>query len=135
MAPSVFNFYSPFYQPQGGEGMVSPEMQISNEDTVIGLINFIRRMIYSNNPMKVHSALPRMLPDYSLLEGLIDKPEMLLLRLERLFFSGAMSANTREILLAALEDTSSRTSRNRVKLILYLALISPDQATTGTSLP
>ena len=48
-APSVFNFYSPNYS-QPGElddlGWVSPELQITTEDTIVGITNLVAATIY-----------------------------------------------------------------------------------------
>ncbi|MFK7916607.1 MAG: DUF1800 family protein [Ilumatobacter sp.] len=49
MSNSVFNFYRPGYVPPqselGDEGLTAPEMQIANETTAIGWINYIARFL------------------------------------------------------------------------------------------
>ena len=48
-APSVFNFFRPGYQPPQGqfadEDLVAPEMQITNETSVLGYANFISTIL------------------------------------------------------------------------------------------
>jgi uncharacterized protein (DUF1800 family) len=48
-APSVFNFYRPGYVPPqsaiGDAGLASPEMQLANETTAIGWVNFLARFL------------------------------------------------------------------------------------------
>lgn len=48
-APSVFNFYRPGYVPPqtplADAGLVSPEMQIANETTAIGWVNYLARFL------------------------------------------------------------------------------------------
>ena len=48
-SPSVFNFFRPGYVPPNSEvarrGMVAPELQITNESTVIGYANFLRQVL------------------------------------------------------------------------------------------
>ncbi len=48
-APSVFNFYRPGYVPPqsalGDAGLVSPEMQLANETSTIGWVNFVARLV------------------------------------------------------------------------------------------
>lgn len=48
-APSVFNFYRPGYVPPqsaiGDAGLASPEMQLANETTAIGWVNFLARLL------------------------------------------------------------------------------------------
>lgn len=48
-SPSVFNFYRPGYVPPqsvlGDAGLVSPEMQLANETTAIGWVNYLARFL------------------------------------------------------------------------------------------
>ncbi|MEM8924646.1 MAG: DUF1800 domain-containing protein [Actinomycetota bacterium] len=48
-APSVFNFYRPGYTPPrtalGDGGMVAPELQITDETTTIGWINYLQQFL------------------------------------------------------------------------------------------
>jgi uncharacterized protein (DUF1800 family) len=127
-APSVFNFYSPFYRPQGGQGLISPEMQITTEDTIVGVTNLMAQVLYSDRPMHNHSQLPEMRLDLSSMVSLADSKEELLLRIERLFFAGTMSEHTRSVISGAFDEAAGSTPTDRVKLVLYLALTSPDQA-------
>lgn len=51
-SPSVFNFFSPDYAPAGelsSLGLVSPEMQITNETTTASVNNFLSFSIYIRN--------------------------------------------------------------------------------------
>ena len=51
-APSVFNFFSPFYAPIGeisDAGLVSPEMQITNETTTASVNNYLAFAVYLRN--------------------------------------------------------------------------------------
>ena len=127
-APSVFNFYSPFYRPQGGQGLISPEMQITTEDTIVGITNLMAQVLYSDRPMYNHSQLPEMRLDLASMVSLADNKEELLLRIERLFFAGTMSEHTRSVISGAFDEAAGSTPTDRVKLVLYLALTSPDQA-------
>ena len=127
-APSVFNFYSPFYRPQGGQGLISPEMQITTEDTIVGITNLMAQVLYSDRPMYNHSQLPEMRLDLASMVSLADNKEELLLRIERLFFAGTMSEHTRSVISGAFDEAAGSTPADRVKLVLYLALTSPDQA-------
>ncbi len=48
-SPSVFNFYRPGYVPPqsalGDAGLAAPEMQLANETTAIGWVNFLARFL------------------------------------------------------------------------------------------
>jgi uncharacterized protein (DUF1800 family) len=127
-APSVFNFYSPFYRPQGGQGLISPEMQITTEDTIVGITNLMAQVLYSDRPMYNHSQLSEMRLDLASMVSLADNKEELLLRIERLFFAGTTSEHTRSVISGAFDEAAGSTPTDRVKLVLYLALTSPDQA-------
>lgn len=51
-SPSVFNFFSPFYAPPGeisDQGLVSPEMQITNETTIASTHNYFASAIFLQN--------------------------------------------------------------------------------------
>jgi hypothetical protein len=134
-APSVFNFYSPFYRPQGGQGQISPEMQIITEDSVVGFINLMAQVLYTDSPMHNHSELAEMRLDLSELNLLVSDTETFLLQIERLFFAGTMSAHTHEVLATALDDAAGLSAQEQVKLVLYLALTSPDQAISERNVP
>ena len=127
-APSVFNFYSPFYRPQGGQGLVAPEMQITTEDTIVGITNLMAQVLYGDRPMHNHSQLPEMRLDLTSLVSLADDKEELLLRIERLFFAGTMSEHSRLVISSAWDEAVSLSPADRVKLALYLALTAPDHA-------
>ena len=127
-APSVFNFYSPFYRPQGGQGLVSPEMQITTEDTIVGVTNLMFQLLYGDRPMHNNPELPAVRLDLTSMVSLADDKEELLTRIERLFFAGTMSEHTRAVISGAFDEAASSTPADRVKLALYLALSAPDQA-------
>ena len=127
-APSVFNFYSPFYRPQDGQGLVSPEMQITSEDTIVGVTNLMFQLLYGDRPMHNNSELPAVRLDLTSMVSLADDKEELLTRIERLFFAGTMSEHTRTVISGAFDEAASSTPADRVKLALYLALSAPDQA-------
>src|SRR4029077_15379696 len=48
-SPSVFNFFRPGYVPPGGAlataGLAAPELQIANETSVAGYLNFMQRAV------------------------------------------------------------------------------------------
>jgi uncharacterized protein (DUF1800 family) len=51
-SPSVFNFFSPFYAPPGeisDRGLVSPEMQITNETTIASTHNYFAIAVFLQN--------------------------------------------------------------------------------------
>lgn len=132
-APSVFNFYSPFYRPQGGLGLISPEMQITTEDTAIGITNLMANLVYGDTPMATHPELSPVVLNLDPLSELVDDEKAFFDQLDALFFAGNMSDFTRAILSDAVAELSASPAEDKVKLSLYLALISPEQAVFGGS--
>jgi uncharacterized protein (DUF1800 family) len=131
-APSVFNFYSPFYRPGGdAPGLVAPEMQITTEDTIVGITNLMALALYTERSINTPEGLATLGLDLSDLAAIADDTEILLDRIELLFFAGSMGSNTRGIIRQALADAGTIAAIDRTRLALYLALISPDQAVTG----
>lgn len=127
-APSVFNFYSPFYRPPGGQGLQSPEMQITTEDSVVGLINLFAQALYGDAPMHTHSELPAVALDLTPLSAYMDDRDTFLVWVERLFFGGQMREHTRDVLNDTLDEVTDLPTEDQVKVALYVALASPDQA-------
>ncbi|EAQ96944.1 DUF1800 domain-containing protein [Congregibacter litoralis] len=129
-APSVFNFYSPNHQPIGelaAEGLVSPEFQITNSNSIIEISNLMRYAVvadlvndFSEPPFsKASLTLDGFLP-------LADDVEALLTRLDTVFTYGTLSDDTRSAirdLVTLLDDPELR-----VRVAAYLLLISPDYA-------
>jgi uncharacterized protein (DUF1800 family) len=133
-SPSVFNFYRPGYVPPNtsiaGAGLVSPEMQITGETSVVGYLNFMRDTI----PNGTGSARD-IKSDYASELTLADTPDKLVDRINLLLMANRMSPTLRSQILAAVNSvaisatntTSAATARkNRVNLAIFLAMASPE---------
>lgn len=129
-APSVFNFYSPFYRPPGGQGLQSPEMQITTEDSVVGLINLFAQALYGDAPMHTHPELSAVALDLTPISAYMDDRDTFLVWVERLFFGGQMRDHTWDVLNDTLDDVADLPTEDQVKVALYVALAAPDQAVT-----
>ena len=112
-------------------GLVSPEMQITTEDTAIGVTNLMADLVYGDTPMATHSELPPVALNLDPLIELVDDEVAFFDQLDRLLFSGNMSSFTRGILSEAVAELSSSPNEDKVKLGLYLSLVSPEQAVFG----
>jgi uncharacterized protein (DUF1800 family) len=132
-SPTVFNFFEPSYA-QPGEvtqaGLVSPEFKIATDTTVLANPNFLRGVVFSGWMYDD--------PDTTLEERL-EFPwanwtslnnGQLLERLNTLFFAGAMSPGTRDILRTALVDPDFVWPPNdriaKVKELIWLTFLSPE---------
>jgi uncharacterized protein (DUF1800 family) len=127
-APSVFNFYSPDYQPPGpiaDAGLAGPEFQILNAVFAVTLPNAFNTLITSGTG--------RVRLNLSEQESLAENPSALLDNLDLLLTHGTMSAETRAAILTAVNGitpamvpAASTLNQQRARLALYLVLLSPD---------
>lgn len=130
---TVFNFFLPDYQPIGpisDQDLVGPEFQLHNSRTSIEYINTVNDWAVwgyimddweYDNPYVTY-ILDELMP-------LARDPEVLVNRLDVLFTHGSLSQRTREIIKEAIAPMISGDYRSdRVRLALYLIMISPDYA-------
>lgn len=149
-SPSVFNFYRPGYVAPNtrtaAAGMVAPEMQLFNETSVSGWVNYMRDNLgsgigQSNGTVNgvVLNRRDMRRPDAEQM-ALADQPANLVAHvLDRLLYGQASTTLTNEITNAVgmivvppLNATSSNLAqvdaakRNRVNAALLLTLASPE---------
>jgi uncharacterized protein (DUF1800 family) len=136
-APSVFNFYQPFFSPNGPvseAGLVAPEFQIHNSITSIGYVNQVDDWTWSEWYPVLHTwglDLENSRLDYTQLKYYARDPEVLINELDKLFTHGQLSTFTRQIIrdaITPIQGDNENIDYNyyRVKMALYLMLISPD---------
>ena len=125
-APTVFNFFEPGFALPGEiaqAGLVSPELQIATETTVVGAGNLQRALLFSNGPQGFVLDLTSFTPPRA------PTDDAALDQVDRLLFGRGMSADTRAILLAALADpTFPRLAETRARTLLWLASLAPEAA-------
>ena len=110
-------------------------MQITTEDTIVGVTNLMAQVLYGNRPMHNHPQLPEMRLDLTSVVNLANDKEVFLTRIERLFFAGTMSEHTRSVISGAWDEAAGFSPTDRVKLALHLALSAPDQAVAERNTP
>ncbi|MEM9605351.1 MAG: DUF1800 family protein [Pseudomonadota bacterium] len=131
-SPSVFNFFSPSYSPQGpaqDNWLVVPEMQIFTDSNILKSASRVNRQIYrhylqNSSPSERNPAYL----DYSREIALASDPHALLGHLNLLLLSGAMSDALETILLDhlnTLEDDEDGLVE-RVQDAIALIVASPD---------
>ena len=131
-APSVFNFYRPDHSPTGplnDAGLVAPEFQILNSLTVMDYPNIMEYWSYygypydnwEDGPFSSYINLLRFV------EPALDN-EALINKIDLLFTHGNMSDATRKTITKAIQTIpySLDGLNERIKMTLYLTLISPD---------
>lgn len=136
-SPSVFNFFRPSYVPPNtsiaSAGLVAPEMQITNETSVVGYLNYMADVI----PWGMGT-------DFDIRSGyypelaLAATPDKLVDRLNLLLLNGAMSSNLRNQIIAGVNlitrpaptatnaQAISVADHNRVFMAIYLTMASPE---------
>jgi hypothetical protein len=124
-APSVFNFFRPEYVPPNtsiaSANKFSPEMQITEEMSVTGYLNFMRDAIQNGtgiaNDIKA---------DYTAELALAGTPELLVDRVNLLLMQNQMSATLRSQILAAINSNPGNSASNKVYLAIFLTMASPE---------
>jgi uncharacterized protein (DUF1800 family) len=133
-SPTVFNFYRPGYAPPnsslGKVSLVSPEMQITGETSVVGYLNYMRDIIQNGA-----GTSRDIKADYSSLSALAATPDQLLDKVNLLLMANQMSNDLRNQILAAINSVSipststtasDAAKNNRVYLAIYLTMASPE---------
>jgi uncharacterized protein (DUF1800 family) len=127
-APTVFNFFEPTYAQPGPiaqAGLVSPELQITNETSVFGTANYLSWVLRGNADDDTEITLA-----WAYVTGVPNDAAMLD-RINMLFYGGSMSAATRTALANALADpdfpeNTSDSPDRRPRWLLWLVANSPD---------
>lgn len=115
-APSVFNYFSPFYRVNG---VPAPEFQILNAATSLARINFAYRVANNQLSSNVHVDLSNwydLASDPANLNPLMDA-------INQALYRGQMSAAEKTAILAA--TTGLTSSSTIVKNALYVAAAAP----------
>jgi uncharacterized protein (DUF1800 family) len=122
---SVFNFFRPGYVPPnspiGSAGMVAPELQITNESTVVGYVNYMQTA--------VSKGVGDVKADYSTLMPMADTAQTLIDELNLLLAAGQLSSATLATIKGGLDAMPSGTDAarlNRIYAALTLVLAAPE---------
>lgn len=126
-SPSVFNFYRPEFQPPNtsiaAANLVAPEMQITEETSVVGYLNFMRGVVQNG----AGTGSPRDIqPDYTTELSLAATPALLVDRIDLLLMQNRMSTALRGQILAAINSNSGNSASNKVYLAIFLTMASPE---------
>ena len=131
-APSVFNFYKPDFVPNGvlqERGLFGPEYEIHHTQSSIEWINRVfiwthwESLMWDWTPIEASTTA-----DFYKLYGLARMGEPFINYCDLVFARGMMSDQTRQLIRDAFRTLQTTTSykEDRVRLALFLTLISPD---------
>ena len=138
-APSVFNFFSPFYAPPGeilDQGLVAPEMQLATEYLNSLITNYFFILAYCYNTAPVQGC-PPVPPEFQQDLVIIDTgperalaadPQALVSRIADRLAGGSMSATLRAQAVAMVQAVPASETSLRVAEALYLISTSPELA-------
>lgn len=129
-APSVFNFFSPGYVPQGelrSAGLVTPEYQLANESSVPTAANRLYTSIYSDYLGRSGLSNDVIRVDLTALKAKAADVQQLVDHLDLLLMSGQMDEDFKTALKEHLATvpTSSDAGLARVQDAVYLVMSSP----------
>ena len=132
-SPSVFNFFLPDYQPSGelsDDGLYGPEFQIHNTKYGVGFINEMNSwVVWGNLFSDWEENHPSVGVDIDMYKQYANDPETLLNELDKIYTHGQLTDHTRNVIKEALEPIIYNGYReDRVRLAIYLLLMSPDYA-------
>lgn len=147
-APSVFNFYRPGFVPPGSQAaaanLVAPEMQLAQETSAAGYVNYMRDNITSGvgqfNGTVNGVALNRrdLRPDYTGELAVADNAATLVDRMNEKLMYGTMPDAMKSTIVTAVETiaipaptgsnqgTIDTARRNRVNAAIFLTVVSPE---------
>ena len=138
-APSVFNFFSPFYAPPGeilDQGLVAPEMQLATEYLNSLITNYFFILAYCYNTAPVQGC-PPVPPEFQQDLVIIDTgperalaadPQALVGRIADRLAGGSISATLRAQAVAMVQAVPASETSLRVAEALYLISTSPELA-------
>jgi uncharacterized protein (DUF1800 family) len=135
-SPTVFNWFAPGYVPPATplatDGLVAPELQMTNVSTVVGYINYLQSAIGGNA-----QGGPDLFASYSTEMSLAATPDQLMDRINLLLMYGQMSTslyNQIESAVASIpiptgdQNAINAALLSRVQTAVYLTVASPDFA-------
>jgi hypothetical protein len=124
-APTVFNFFSPDYQPQGPMAdarLKGPEFEITTDSTVVTVANYLRNIINGGmGPTENRTTI-----NLTYEQSIAGNPAQLVDHLNGLLMGGTMSPAMRTIIIDAVTKTTATNAVERVRTAIYLVVNSPE---------
>lgn len=127
-SPTVFNFFRPGYEPPStaiaNAGLVAPEFQITNEQTVVAYINYMQGLV-ANGTGDVKPDYTNILTRAADSGALVDEVNLVLA-------AGQLSGTSLAAIKSAVDSVSATAANgpiNRVGIAILLTLASPDYLT------
>ncbi|MBN8817079.1 MAG: DUF1800 domain-containing protein [Sphingomonas sp.] len=127
-SPSVFNFFRPGYSPPAtaisAAGLVAPEFQITNEQSVVAYINYFQSLIANGSGDAK--------PDYTSILTKASDSTALVNEVNIVLAAGQLSSATQASIKTAVDSISATATNgpiNRVGVAILLTMASPEYLT------
>jgi uncharacterized protein (DUF1800 family) len=130
LAPSVFNFFTPHYAPQGeisDRGLVAPEMQIVSEDLNALITNYLSAQVFARNSTRKNPA-DAIVINLSEEVALASNADAIVASLSTKLLGGRISPALASEARAAVLRWPVTSRGNRVAEPMFLIVTSPEYA-------
>ena len=124
-SPTVFNYFSPDYMPPNtalsSQKLVAPELQIIDETSIAGYLNYLQQFIVSG--------ISDAVPNYANELAIGGNVPQLVARLNLLLAANQLSASTISTITNALNtmgSSSNAAKLNQIYAAIFLVMASPD---------
>jgi uncharacterized protein (DUF1800 family) len=131
-APSVFNFFSPFYAPPGeiaDQGLVAPELQIATEYQNTLIANFFYQQAFGRNSLSGVGNPDTIVIDVSAEAPLAANPVAVVSAVSNKLLASQMSAPLRQQAEALVARAGTFNPSQRVAEAIWIVATSPEFAT------
>ena len=131
LSPSVFNFFTPNYSPQGEiaeRGLVAPEIQIATEDLNTLITNYFNTQVFVRNSTKTGLAASAIVINISEEVALAGNPDAIVASLSTKLLGGRISPTLAAEARAAVLRWPVTNRGNRVAEPMFLVVSSPEYA-------
>jgi uncharacterized protein (DUF1800 family) len=139
-SPTVFNFYKSAYMPIGpigDAGLVAPEFQITNAQTIIGYADHLHDWTFKEHNLIEYWGMFNGETWSADKVAMFDLSEELMLaeqkkyvelvdRLNVLLAHGTLSPETQDIIISTISQIPDYESELRARMAIFLTMISPD---------
>lgn len=130
-APSVFNFFSPFFAPTGeiaNRNLVAPELQIATEYQNTLVTNYIYTQVFSRNSRSGVTNPDIVVIDIESDVALAGNPAQLVAGISNRLLGGQISETLRAEAIANVSRVGATNPAQRVAEALWLIATSPEYA-------
>jgi len=130
-APSVFNFFSPFYAPPGeirDSSLVAPELEIATEFQNTMVTNYFFYQVFALNSTAAELREGDIYIDIAEEAGLAGDIDALIRRVDDKLLAGTMSAALETEIRGMLERVPDDNAALRAAEAIYLVVTSPEFA-------